>query len=61
MFEALNGEEVFDSPLTAQGIEQARALQHEAERMVQERGVEVVLTSSLRRTIQTAWTAFGGL
>ena len=61
MFEALNGEEVFDSPLTAQGIEQAKALRPEAERLVQERGVEVVLTSSLRRTTLTAWIAFGGL
>lgn len=61
MFEALNGSEVFDSPLTAQGVKQAEALRLQAERLVQKCGVEVVLTSSLRRTTQTAWTAFGGL
>ena len=61
MFEALNGEEVFDSPLTAQGVEQAQRLRPEAERLVQECGVQVVLTSSLRRTTLTARTAFGGL
>jgi broad specificity phosphatase PhoE len=61
MFAALNGDAVFDSPLTAQGIEQAEALQPEAKRLVEECGVEVVLTSSLRRTTLTAWTAFGGL
>ena len=60
MFEALNGDDVFDSPLTAEGIEQAEALRPEAARLVESAGVEVALTSSLKRTTSTAWTAFGG-
>ena len=31
MFEALNGDEVFDSPLTAQGIEQAEGVAMDGE------------------------------
>jgi broad specificity phosphatase PhoE len=61
MFTALNGDAVFDSPLTAEGVEQAEALRPQAEQLVREGGVELVLTSSLRRTTLTAVTAFGGL
>ena len=61
MFEALNGADVFDSPLTAVGVAEAEALRPEAERLVNEGGVEAVLTSSLKRTTMTAWTAFGGV
>eukprot|EP00930_Biecheleria_cincta_P095640 TRINITY_DN87588_c0_g1_i1.p1 TRINITY_DN87588_c0_g1~~TRINITY_DN87588_c0_g1_i1.p1 ORF type:complete len:246 (+),score=32.37 TRINITY_DN87588_c0_g1_i1:82-819(+) len=58
---ALNGIDVFDSPLSSKGCEQADALRVEASKLVADAGVEVVLTSSLRRTVATAWTAFGKL
>lgn len=61
MFTALNGDDVFDSPLTAVGVAEAEALRPDARKLVAEGGVEVVLTSSLKRTTLTAWSAFGGL
>eukprot|EP01048_Picozoa_sp_COSAG05_P007258 COSAG05_NODE_507_length_9159_cov_53.489183_4_plen_292_part_00 len=59
MFIALNGELMFDPGLTAAGALQVQQLRSAAARLVND-GLQAVMSSSLRRTLQTA-SAFEGV
>jgi broad specificity phosphatase PhoE len=61
MFSCLNGEGVHDSRLSERGLGQLPELRRVAEGMVRRERVEVVLSSSLSRTLATAVGAFQGL
>eukprot|EP01048_Picozoa_sp_COSAG05_P003559 COSAG05_NODE_167_length_15185_cov_7.875779_4_plen_82_part_00 len=50
-----------DADLTLKGVQQLQGLQPQAEEMVAHAGVELVISSSMRRTLRTAVEPFSDL